>query len=86
MAAAFTKIDSSSIKLGMRFSAPVFFEDGQNMFLAEGKPARQYHLDSIARWDVPYLLTFGHVINSIEERSDEDSEELLEVIEEDKVV
>lgn len=85
MAATFTKIDSSSIKLGMKFSAPVFFEDGQNMFLAEGKPARQYHLDSIARWDVPYLLTFGHIINDFAETPAEEPEDLLEVIEEDKV-
>lgn len=82
--AAFTKIDSSSIKLGMKFSAPVFFEDGQNMFLAEGKPARQYHLDSLARWDVPYLLTFGHIIDDFKEPvSDDDTEELLEELEEE---
>lgn len=62
MAAIFKRIESSEIKIGMRFSAPVFFEDGQNMFLSEGKPARQYHIDSLVRWDVPYLLTYGHEI------------------------
>lgn len=62
MAAIFKRIESADVKLGMRFSAPVFFEDGQNMFLSEGKPAHQYHIDSLVRWNVPYLLTYGHVI------------------------
>ena len=39
----FIKIDSSLIKEGMRFSAPVFFDDGENMFLVEGKAAKAYH-------------------------------------------
>ena len=37
---SFNRIDSSEIKLGMRFSAPVFFDDGENMFLAEEKSVK----------------------------------------------
>ena len=36
----FSKVDVSQIKLGIRFTAPVFFDDGKNMFLAEGKTAK----------------------------------------------
>lgn len=58
----FSKIPADAIKLGMRFSAPVFFDDKVNMFLAEGKTVKRYHLNSIARWKIRYLLTYGHVI------------------------
>ena len=37
----FIKLDPSDIKEGIRFSTPVFFEDGKNMFLAEGKSVKQ---------------------------------------------
>ena len=40
------RIELSDIKLNMIFSAPVFFEDGKNMFLA----------------GVPYLLSRGQAI------------------------
>lgn len=54
------KIASGDIKRGMRFSAPVFFDDGKNMFLAEGKSAKSYHVASLERWQIPFLLTNGH--------------------------
>ncbi|MBQ6028267.1 MAG: phosphohydrolase [Treponema sp.] len=46
----------------MMFSAPVFFDDGKNMFLAEGKTVKPYHLAAIKRWNIKYLLTSGHVL------------------------
>lgn len=58
----FAKVNVKDIKEGMRFSAPVFFEDGKNMFLAEGKTIKTYHVAAIKRWNIPYLLTFGHEI------------------------
>jgi|WetSurMetagenome_2_1015567.scaffolds.fasta_scaffold1040164_2 hypothetical protein len=58
----FIKIKSSDVKEGMRFSAPVFFDDGKNMFLAEGKPAKAYHIVALKRWAIPYLLTYGHLL------------------------
>lgn len=54
------KIASEDIKRGMRFSAPVFFDDGKNMFLAEGKSAKSYHVAALQRWAVPFVLTSGH--------------------------
>lgn len=59
----FTKIDARDLRLGMRFSAPVFFDDGENMFLAEEKSVKAYHLAAIRRWNIKYFLTYGHLIS-----------------------
>lgn len=79
----FTKIDTRDLKIGMRFSAPVFFDDGENMFLAEEKSVKQYHIAAIERWNIKYLLTFGRLVsdglNSTEEDLVYDLEELEEV-------
>lgn len=56
------RIEVSQIKIGTCFSEPVFFEDGQNMFLSDNKRATQVHLDVIKNWNVPYLLTEGEEI------------------------
>ena len=61
----FNVIDSATIKLGMRFSAPVFFDDGKHMFLAEGKSVKRYHLVAINRWKIPSFLTYGHVLDPL---------------------
>lgn len=58
----FNKINCDEIKIGVRFSAPVFFDDGESMFLAEEKSAKQYHVAAITRWKIPYLLTYGHLL------------------------
>lgn len=54
-----TKLEPNQLKLGMTFSKPVFFEDGENMFLAENKEVTQVLLDVIKNWKVPFLLTDG---------------------------
>lgn len=59
----FTKIDAKDLKVGMRFSAPVFFDDGENMFLAEKKSVKPYHLAVIKRWNIKYFLTYGRLIS-----------------------
>ena len=91
------KIKSETIELGMRFSAPVFFDDGKNMFLAEKKPIKKYHLDTLKKWNIPYLVTYGHLltnsameldellnaVDDVEEIEElEDLEELEEICEE----
>lgn len=85
-----TKVNCSDIKLGIRYSAPVFFDDGSNMFLAEGKTVKQYHIDALKRWAIPFLLTYGRAIrdddisfnkNFIEEMEEiEELEELEEIV------
>lgn len=84
----FKKVDCSTISLGMRFTMPVFFDDGKNMFLARSKSVKNYHLNAIKQWKLPFLLTMGEVIqqtNAELERSfigfamDADVEDLEEV-------
>ena len=53
------KIDLERIKLGVRFSEPVYFEDGTSMFLAAGKAVKQYHLQALKQWNIPFLLSAG---------------------------
>lgn len=60
------KIESGDIKKGMRFSAPVFFDDGKNMFLAEGKSAKSYHIAALKRWVIPFVMTSGHELKGEE--------------------
>ncbi len=68
----FSKIDCKELKLGMRFSAPVFFDDGENMFLGEEKAVKNYHLDAIQRWNIEYLLTYGHLLHEGKQNVPED--------------
>lgn len=56
------KFSAADAKLNMIFSAPVFFDDGKNMFLAEGKTIKPYHLAAIKRWNIKNLLTSGHTV------------------------
>ncbi|MCQ2981282.1 MAG: HD-GYP domain-containing protein [Treponemataceae bacterium] len=78
------KINTSDLSLGMRFSAPVFFDDGENMFLAEGKPLKEYHLDALLRWKQTYVVTYGQILDEnalpdLNDAVDEELEELEEI-------
>lgn len=75
------KIDCKDIKLGMRFSAPVFFDDGENMFLGEEKAVKNYHIDAIQRWKIDHLITYGHPISDGQTADSNDSY-LLEDVDE----
>lgn len=52
-------IECSRIKVGSCFNEPVYFDDGENMFLAANHPAKQYHVAALKRWNIPFLLTSG---------------------------
>ncbi len=73
-------IRSEDVKEGMRFSAPVFFDDGKNMFLAEKKPVTPFHLSVLSRWSVPYIVTYGKPLGS--DPGIEDEAEELEAVSE----
>lgn len=60
------KIEPLTLKEGNIFSAPVFFDDGKNMFLAAGKSVKQYHLKALDRWKIPFLLTYGKLLTAEE--------------------
>ena len=51
----FKKVPCSAITVGVRFSDAVFFDDGESMFLAPGKPAKEYHVECLTRWKIPFL-------------------------------
>ncbi len=69
------KISVDSIYEGVVFSSPVYFDDGENMFIAAYHPARHYHIMALKRWNIPYLLSSGHSIE-ISSRQEDDIEEL----------
>jgi hypothetical protein len=56
---AFQKYSTSLLKLGMKFTAPVFFDDGVNMFLAENCAVKKYHLEAVKQWAFTDVLTYG---------------------------
>ena len=75
-------IHCSLIKPGFRFSAPVFFDDGKNMFLSANHPAKAFHLAALKRWNIPFLVTEGHVMDEVPQE-DGDVEELEPLDDED---
>lgn len=58
------KIKPEEIKLNTCYSAPVFFDDGKNMFLAPRKLVKQYHINSLKRWEIPFLMTAGQELDA----------------------
>lgn len=77
------QIRIDSVKEGMKFSAPVFFDDGENMFLPKGHAVSAYHLNVLVRWKIPYLLSSGPPVSAeeveVEVQELEPFEELSEV-------
>ncbi len=63
---AVVKVECKDIAEGDFFSEAVFFDDGENMFLAPKRPVKRYHLMAIRRWNIPYLLTEGAKIQGDE--------------------
>ena len=61
------QIPASAITVGARFSDDVYFNDGENMFIAAGKEVKPYHEEALARWKVSALLTRGHRLESDDE-------------------
>lgn len=53
------KINIDDLRVGMKFSAPVFFDDGKNMFLAENCRLTKKYLALLAHWNIPFLLSRG---------------------------
>lgn len=75
------KIDSSSIEVGTCFNTPVYFDDGENMFLAANNPAKKYHVDALKRWEIPFLLTDGYILSDKEVASMADAKAKSESVE-----
>lgn len=71
------RIEISTIKPGIRFSKPVFFDDGKNMFIESGIFIKPYHMAALTKWHIPFLLSDGHIMEADEELVEE-PEELFE--------
>lgn len=80
-----TRLKCEEIKEGVVFSAPVFFDDGVNMFLAARQPAKQYHVTALVRWEVPFLVTAGHKIEESASKASAGEEEFVDLEEFDSV-
>ena len=78
----YERIPCESISEGIIFSEPVYFDDGENMFLAPCRTAKAYHVAVLKRWNIPYLLTAGRIITSEELLELNKEKELLEAVEE----
>lgn len=76
------KINASELKIGSRYSAPLFFDDGKSMLLPVGTPVSEYELDTLKNWDVSFVLTEGREITEEEQQNATNSEEILEELEE----
>ncbi len=77
-----TEINTKTLKEGMIFSSPLLFDDGKNMFLAERMPVGRMHLDSVRRWNIEKVITYGKQIESADEGLDD--LELLDDLDEDE--
>ena len=51
------KIKSSELKTNMKFTSPVFFDDGINMFLSENNPLTENHIELIKNLNIEYVIT-----------------------------
>ena len=64
------------------YSVYVYFEDGKNMFLGAGKSAKAFHVSALKRWDIPFLVTAGTLLDEIAE--EDDGIEELEPLDDDE--
>ncbi len=78
------RIKTSDLKIGSRYSAPLFFDDGKSMLLPLASPITEYELGVLEDWSIPFVLTEGNEIKEGENLSGEDSEELEEIEELDE--
>lgn len=75
------KVFRNEIVEGMRFSAPVFFDDGENMLVSKGVPIKRRELGALDRWKIAFVLTAGTVLTGDETDSDDELDELVEEVE-----
>lgn len=76
------KVFRNEITEGMRFSAPVFFDDGENMLVSKGVPIKSRELMALDRWKIPFVLTAGNALREGEKLETVDEPEELSDLEE----
>jgi len=79
------KVSRNEIVVGMRFSAPVFFDDGENMLVAKAVPIKERELRALDRWKIGYVLTAGTVLSGDTVVTSDEPEEIEEIDELDEL-
>lgn len=81
------RIYSAELQEGVLFSAPLFFDDGANMFLAKRRTLKKYHIDILKKWSIPFVITYGTIVDNVETDSHNETAELeeIELLEEDPI-
>jgi len=72
-------IKTEQLKLDMRFSKDVFFDDGQCLLLAAGNPIGNRELRALKQWKIPFVVTEGKLL----EKHEDIELETLETLDED---
>jgi len=80
------KVSRNEIMAGMRFSAPVFFDDGENMLVAKAVPIKERELKALDRWKIGYVLTAGTVLSGDVVSTNDEPEEIEEIEELDELI
>ncbi|MCF0243030.1 MAG: phosphohydrolase [Treponema sp.] len=65
------RIEISNIKVGMRYSKPIFFDDGKNMFIESGVSIKPHHMAALTKWKIPFLLSDGRLLGEGETAEEE---------------
>jgi hypothetical protein len=77
----YKRIDTALLEPGIKFTAPLFFDDGISMFAATGTELNRFHLDAIKNWNIATVLTDGELMPNGYEYIEEieEAEELEEL-------
>ncbi|HNQ96639.1 MAG TPA: HD-GYP domain-containing protein [Treponemataceae bacterium] len=79
------KVYRNELSEGMRFSAPVFFDDGENMLVSKGTPIKERELKALDRWKIQYVLTAGNPLSPDQDLDVDDPSELDELEDLDEI-
>lgn len=79
------KVYRNELVEGMRFSSPVFFDDGENMLVSKGVPIKARELKALDRWKIQYVLTAGMVLSANEPCGMDEPDEIEELADLDEL-
>ena len=68
------KVFRNELDEGMRFTAPVFFDDGENMLVGKGVAIKSRELAALDRWKISFVLTAGKPVTDDSQLASGDDE------------
>ncbi len=85
------KVFRNELEEGMRFTAPVFFDDGENMLVSKGVAIKSRELAALDRWNISFVLTAGKPVTDDSQLAPAEEEfaeldEVEELDEEDETI